>query len=707
MWVCDNPFWNSRCSRLSLRCLIAACSFTLLSLSFSGTASAVEVKVPLNIDYITLTEAFRHQVYDGPAGRAELWVGSDKCQYLYAYRPRFERKDGALMLGTDADLSLGVAVAGKCLTPITWSGIIEVETQPYIGADLAIKFHVVNINLYNSAQQKSVLLSGFDLIKSHFIPRIEDFSYDLHASLHQLENLLQAAAAPDLAERVNTGLSTMRPMSAVVPGDEGLKLALELKVPEIATPAQSVVPAPLSPDEIAAWQEMLDDWDAFIVFAIKQLAGTVGDKQFRAQLFDVLLDSRYRLVAALAQPQVNAGPDPVRLIFIDDWSRLRTIIQSAARRQILGGRALEFLSFVSAGDALFAADQAAPALGMRISQDDLRQLAHVLAPQYAGDPLSFSYDTDPQLQRLFGFTEPLESPGPLEAPVPDTTPAAASTVTPAAPLISPSPTASPGPSRSSPAPAPTSTFRSKPDTTTGPTGMRAWFRWFSPQDASASEDPMATQIFSLGSALKRVVVEEANASVYAQSIERLLTLITQREITDQGLAPQYQQTFLSLVKSTAWQESCWRQFIRVNGHVRFLESDTADVGLMQVNKHVWRGFYGIRRLEWDIVYNAGAGAEILLRLMSADTARATTQDSYSVAEIARSTYAAYNGGPNAYNRWRRPDETAEARYIDESFWTKFRAVTAGQFFDILSCAAQWGRASVAAQAPHATPTALP
>jgi len=219
---------------------------------------------------------------------------------------------------------------------------------------------------------------------------------------------------------------------------------------------------------------------------------------------------------------------------------------------------------------------------------------------------------------------------------------------------------------------------------------------------------MAAQILSLGVALKRVVVEEANASAYAQSIQRLLTLITQREITDQGLAPQYQQTFLSLVKSTAWQESCWRQFIRVNGHVRFLESDTADVGLMQVNKHVWRGFYSIRRLEWDIVYNAGAGAEILLRLMSADTARATIKDSNSVAEIARSTYAAYNGGPNAYNRWRRPDETAEAsRYIDESFWTKFRAVTAGQLFDILSCAAQWGRASVAAHSPHATPTALP
>jgi len=113
----------------------------------------------------------------------------------------------------------------------------------------------------------------------------------------------------------------------------------------------------------------------------KFLRSTVGDKQFRAQLFDLLLDSRYRLVQALAQPQVSTGPDPIRLIFIDEWSRLRAIIQAAARREILGSRVLEFLSFVSAGDALFAADQAAPALGMRISEDDLRQLAHIMAPQ--------------------------------------------------------------------------------------------------------------------------------------------------------------------------------------------------------------------------------------------------------------------------------------------------------------------------------------
>ncbi len=681
---------------------------------------AVEVTIPLNIDYITLTEAFRRQVYDGPSGRAELWTGSDKCQYLYAYRPRFQRKVGALILGTDAALSLGVTMVGKCITPITWSGIIEVETQPYVGADLAIKFHVVNINLYNPAHEKTVLLHGFDLIKSHFVPRIEDFSYDLREPLRQLGKLIQAAAAPDAAERIKTALETMRPMSAVVADDDGLKLTLELNVPELATPVQSAVPAPLSPAEIAAWQATLDDWDAFIIFAIKQLGGAVGDKQFRAQLFDLLLDSRYRLVEALARPQESAGPDPIRRIFIDQWSRLRTIIQAAARREVLGSRVLEFLSFVTAGDALFAADQAAPALGMRISEDDLRQLAHVMAPQYAADPLAFSYEADPQLQHLFGFTEPLESPGLLEESVPDnapfatpaassaapaatsTAPAATSMVTPVAPLISPSPSGSTVPSGATPVPAPTSSSPAMPSTTISPTTMRTWFRWAAPRDANASEDPVTNQIFSLGAALKRIVVDDHNVNAYSRSMQRLLTLTTQQEIADQGLEPTYRQTYLMLVKSTAWQESCWRQFIRVNGQVRFLESDTQDIGLMQVNKHVWRGFYSIPRLEWDIVYNAGAGAEILMRLMSGHTAHGTTGDGDPGAQIARSTYAAYNGGPDAYNRWRRPDEAAESRYIDQSFWIKFRAVAAGQLLDVLTCAAQWGRTSGAGQGPHAT-----
>lgn len=43
----------------------------------------------------------------------------------------------------------------------------------------------------------------------------------------------------------------------------------------------------------------------------------VQDKQVRDQLFNLLLDSRYRLVQALSHPQHDNVADPIRLLFLD------------------------------------------------------------------------------------------------------------------------------------------------------------------------------------------------------------------------------------------------------------------------------------------------------------------------------------------------------------------------------------------------------
>jgi hypothetical protein len=644
---------------------------------------AAQVAIPLNIDYITLGEALKRQMYTSPGGRAELWNGSDLCQFFYATNPRFGRNAGSLKLETDAELSVGLAIAGKCVSPLTWSGIIESETQPYIGPELAIKFRVTNLNLYKPNHEKSLLVGrGFDLIKGNLIPRLEAFSFDLRPPLQQLDTLVQAAAAPDVAERVKTALTTLRPASAVIPEDESLRITLELTVPDVATPIATASAAPLTQAEIDAWQSTLDTWDAFMVFAIKQLGGVVADKEVRAQLLDLLLDSRQRLVEALGQPQAAGGPDPVRVIFIDEWSRLRAIIRSTAQRGMLGDHALEFLSFISAGDALFALDQAAPALGVRISADDLRRLARMMAPQYAADPLAFSFDVDPQLQQMFGVSAPLESPGSLEVPSPEETSSAA-------PTASSSP-----PPASGPSPPPTAAPTSPPSPVSSPHAM-FWIPLplLGPTDAEAAENPLVAELFSIGAALKRVVVDDSNASVYTRSVQSLLTLTARREFDKDGrLAPRFRQTYVILVKSTGWQESCWRQFVRRRRRIRFLESSTGDIGLMQVNKHVWRGFYSLRHLEWDVVYNTSAGAEILVRLMRGAAEQKDVMSGNQFAAIARSTYSAYNGGPSAYNRWRHPGEPAQTRQIDQAFWTKYQAMTSGQSFDILQCAMQWDTA---------------
>jgi len=199
---------------------------------------------------------------------------------------------------------------------------------------------------------------------------------------------------------------------------------------------------------------------------------------------------------------------------------------------------------------------------------------------------------------------------------------------------------------------------------------------------------MLAQIQSLGQKLKRVVVNEHNVSDYGNNLGRLLDLSGQRQISDEALESGYRDVYITLIKSAAWQESCWRQFVIRGGAVHWLESSTGDIGLMQVNKHVWRGFYDLQRLRWDVVYNVSAGDEILMRMTRYAVDKGAGKS--RPANLARSAYSAYNGGPGAWNRWSRTNAPAEARQIDEAFWQKYRAMEEGKSFDILRCAAAWG-----------------
>jgi soluble lytic murein transglycosylase-like protein len=165
----------------------------------------------------------------------------------------------------------------------------------------------------------------------------------------------------------------------------------------------------------------------------------------------------------------------------------------------------------------------------------------------------------------------------------------------------------------------------------------------------------------------------------------------QRQLEVSDLDARFRPIFDKLVRSAAWQESCWRQFIRRDDRVTWLESSTGDIGLMQVNKHVWRGFYNLEKLKWDVLYNAGAGTEILMQMTQQVLTRPRVDPTGSDgAALARSVYASYNGGPDAYSRWRHPHEASPAREIDAAFLDKYHAVERGQTIDILSCAAAWG-----------------
>lgn len=220
--------------------------------------------------------------------------------------------------------------------------------------------------------------------------------------------------------------------------------------------------------------------------------------------------------------------------------------------------------------------------------------------------------------------------------------------------------------------------------------MRRALRLIAPAEAFADAPPQPEQLRQIGGRLRRSVVNRNNVDRYTHDLGALLDAAAASEIADEQPDPALRPTYRVTVRAAAWQESCWRQFVLARGRVRYLESSTHDIGLMQVNRYVWRGFYNIRHLEWDIAYNAGAGSQILARLMIRAAGKTTRAD--DAEALARSAYAAYNGGPDELNRWRRADEPPDKRLIDEAFWQKYRALGEGQSLNILKCEAEWGRA---------------
>jgi hypothetical protein len=187
--------------------------------------------------------------------------------------------------------------------------------------------------------------------------------------------------------------------------------------------------------------------------------------------------------------------------------------------------------------------------------------------------------------------------------------------------------------------------------------------------------PRAT-IKRTGHALDRWVPPAADRARYRDLVGALLdaTVVIERDAS--MVPPSLQRGFRTLVRAAAWQESCWRHFLRDGERVVVLQSSSGDVGIMQVNRYVWRSVFDVQRLEWDITYNVGAGVEILAQLLRRYGPREAAQEA---GHPSRAAYSAYQGGPSAHHRYRTGARaTAYTRGVDRAFWKKFKVAELGE-----------------------------
>lgn len=173
---------------------------------------------------------------------------------------------------------------------------------------------------------------------------------------------------------------------------------------------------------------------------------------------------------------------------------------------------------------------------------------------------------------------------------------------------------------------------------------------------------------------------------YLSRVRALLLNTARKTVSSSGLTTQQQAVFRKLLLATAWQESCWRQYVVKNNKIVPISSSTGDTGIMQINESVWRGFVDPHKLRWNIAYNVNSGSEILLNYMTRYAiAKAEHKRQGGIDNLARATYSAYNGGPGKVSRYRSRQVSPAHRKIDAAFYDKYLKVKNGQEMAVAQC----------------------
>jgi len=631
--------------------LRAAGALALALLAGPAAAETRRIEVPLVIPPAFLQHLLVQQVFHEEGTTARVVSTADACSEIVLSQPSLRPLGGRILVQAHGRALAGFSAFGACRQPFTWEGRVEAEEEVRVAKD-GVEFRVANSWLDDDSTWLTVP-ALWDWIKDDIHPRLETLRVDLSPLLDDLRRALPLFATQRSEAAVRRLAESLVLADAHVE-ERGLVLRVQFEVDAApaAGPRAAAAEPPLSPEELAAFEASLHEWDAFVTFVVKAAGRDALDPALRSALLAVLLDARQEIAVALAEPERH-GEDRVRALFLSSWAQLQPALASLAG----GEQGLRYLAFVASGDALAALDAAGPGFGFEISSDGLRRLARTLAPEATEDPLRWSEDVDPALRATFGFDA--ELPPPPQAPAPE------------APAPGPPP---PAPPSEAPPPTP------PPE---APSSALLLLDWLFPAAAAAAPAP-APGPYS--SALDGHVPALADLDAYLPEVESLLHDAATHVFAHGKLRPEQRELFQHLVLATAWQESCWRQYVRRRGALAPLRSNVGALGLMQVNPHVWRGFYAVDGLAWSIGYNAHAGSEILLHYLRDYAIARGEEQAGGPDALARASYAVYHGGPSQLRRYRQPKGfRAELVAIDRAFYAKYREVAAGRALGVREC----------------------
>ena len=613
--------------------------------------------ISMGFDAEFITTLIEQGVF-GNQAELSVWGDDVGCNDFTLFNPMVSIERHQLYIIANARARTGWHVGNRCIGLVKWQGKIKaLQVATIIDPRGKISFTTKDTELLNSDGNRSRISSRlWDLAKDNIHPHLDTLSINLIPAIKELKQLLPLFLDPHNRKQSELFIDSLHLQSlSVDPDSLSAQMRFDLVTHALAPPLDTE--QPLSKEELKNFIEVWEKWDAFLSFVVKVAARNILDRDQRDVLLEILIDTRYAVVDALTFPDPRQD-DPIRDSFIQAWQRLAPIFRNIPE-QIKGRESLRFLSFIAAADALAAIDQLGPVTGWDISVNGLRRLARLLLDDATVDPLEDSPEVDGELRELFEFGPKI--------------------ILPAKPITTPT----------------------NPDIESSDTSeadspghhilgyYRPWVLTFI-SDAEANDSDID---------INRLTPTNDNLFDYLQAVRDLLHQNVDQVLVQKPLADAYHLLYRHLVLATAWQETCWRQYIRQDVHqahrLKTITSSAGALGIMQIMPRVWRGFYDTDALANSIRYNALAGSEILHRyLVRYAIRKGEHQQPGGEDNLAKASYAAYNGGPRHLNRYRKPTTSASLKRIDQNFWKKFLQIRDGDELAVTKC---YG---IRADAPH-------
>lgn len=594
-------------------------------LLLSGPVLAKTLSIPLKLDGAFIEQIVKAQVFPGKNSSLRLNDDGSGCQFVELSKPKVTTINKSLKVRLKTKVRIGRPVGSQqCLFFVKWNGFIDLYHDVNVSSG-GKKLHVVvkkSEVLTQKLKRDNLADTIWQGIKTQLYPKLQSLVIDLQAPIDNLKGVLPYVVASQNATTFQKSIDSII-IDTVNIKNNGVLLEMQVNVPNLVPISKQPVKK-LSSSELALLEQKLNAIDAFTTFTLKYFLKPSLSENTRISMLSVLFDVRYEIVDILAAPEAH-GTDPVRQLFLSTWGKMSPIVRQISRQKNDQTLALQVLSFITASDALASIDKYGPELGLDISVNGLRRLARLLNRDASIDPIERDEKEDPQLRNLLGLDdEVVKSENEL---------------------------------------------------------MENWLDFFIKPVYATTKLPA-----KLTDKLNNWVPKKKEINRYLPMVKKVLAAVSQAQLDKHKFDFEIRKIYRNIVYAVAWQESCWKQFANIKGFRRPVSSYSGDLGLMQINPRVWRGFYNLHKLKWDIVYNANAGAEILMHYMTRYVIKNREHvKTGKMDNLARATYSGYNGGPSQYTRYRRKNISGKLKQIDRAFYEKYKAVRDKGSMSVKNC----------------------